>query len=163
MHSHGVRVAYVIFRMLDESLRWLVANGKLDKARQVIKNACKWNKKDYATVMDAGGFYDETLKTATTVSDKTTEESHDVADVKPANAVSEKVTEISADVKQQEPEVTEDNTDEGKSDSEAEGKKFINNENHDPPAKILVKKYTALDIFRNARVLRVSLILWYTW
>lgn len=40
-----------IIRMLDESLRWVIANGQIDRAKQIIKNACKWNKKNYEEVL----------------------------------------------------------------------------------------------------------------
>ena len=51
----------IFIRILDESLRWLIANGKLDQARKVIHNACKWNNKDYDTVMATVGFPDENI------------------------------------------------------------------------------------------------------
>ncbi|KAK6189118.1 hypothetical protein SNE40_005156 [Patella caerulea] len=43
-------VIEVIF--LDESLRWLVANGKYDKALKNVKKAAKWNKVDVNVVVD---------------------------------------------------------------------------------------------------------------
>ena len=136
----------VCCRMLDESLRWLIANGKLDRARQVIKNACKWNKKDYATVMAAVGFHDEELDKAT-------------------RQVELKAVTNTADIKGK--DTAEGTGEDGKreamdgEDKHEETTKFI--EKDHGPAKVLVQKYTALDIIRNGRILRVSLILWFTW
>ena len=43
--------ANISTRMLDESLRWLIANAKIEKAKEIIKKACRWNRKDYNQVM----------------------------------------------------------------------------------------------------------------
>ena len=129
--------------MLDESLRWLIANGKLDRARQVIKNACKWNKKDYATVMATVGFHDEELdKEPCQVEMKTVTNTPDV--IKKETGGEDGKTETT-DGEEKDEETT----------------KFI--EKDHGPAKVLVQKYTALDIIRNGRILRVSLIMWFTW
>ncbi|XP_052762013.1 organic cation transporter-like protein [Mya arenaria] len=40
---------------LDESLRWLIANGKMDQARKIIRKACRYNRKDYHTVLKDSG------------------------------------------------------------------------------------------------------------
>ena len=47
---------FVIARFTDESLRWVIANGQFDKAKDIIKNACKWNNKNYREVMEAIGW-----------------------------------------------------------------------------------------------------------
>ena len=129
--------------MLDESLRWLIANGKLDQAKKVIKTACKWNKKDYATVMAAGGFYDGEL---TQVSGNIDEPSKDPPDVVRKETAGPDDSELCGDIDL---------------DMNAEKETFVNNTPKLP--KVIVKKYTAIDILRNVRVLRVSLILWFTW
>lgn len=41
--------------MLDESLRWVIANGRIDEARRIINNACRWNKKDYDEILKTVG------------------------------------------------------------------------------------------------------------
>ena len=129
--------------MLDESLRWLIANGKLDRARQVIKTACKWNKKDYATVMATVGFRDEELyKDPGQVEMKTVTNTPDVIKKDTDGDDGKKET---ADGEEKVEETT----------------KFI--EKDHGPEKILVQKYTALDIIRNGQILRVSLIMWFTW
>ena len=44
--------------MLDESLRWVIANGQIDRAKAIIKNACKWNNKDYDEIIQKSGLAD---------------------------------------------------------------------------------------------------------
>ncbi|XP_053381642.1 solute carrier family 22 member 7-like [Mercenaria mercenaria] len=39
----------------DESLRWVLANGKVEKAKELIKKACKLNNKSYEEVLSAVG------------------------------------------------------------------------------------------------------------
>ncbi|XP_048750644.2 organic cation transporter protein-like isoform X2 [Ostrea edulis] len=46
-HSLGTRW------ILQESLRWLVANGKYEEAKEWIKRAAKWNKKDASDILAA--------------------------------------------------------------------------------------------------------------
>ena len=43
-------------RLKDESLRWLIANGRVVPAKAIIQKACKQNKKDYETVLSGTGF-----------------------------------------------------------------------------------------------------------
>ncbi|XP_052098929.1 organic anion transporter 3-like [Mytilus californianus] len=38
-------------QFIDESLRWLLANGKTDKAMKIIKKAASWNNQSYESVM----------------------------------------------------------------------------------------------------------------
>lgn len=131
--------------MQDESLRWLIANGRLDEARQVVKNACKWNKKDYATVMAAGGFVDDNLD------QETKRLNSDYGDVmNNINGVQKSKNDL---------EDTELN--EGLIKDDVESLNVISIEQE--PVKVVVKKYTAIDIFRYPQILRVSLILWFTW
>ena len=48
--------------MLDESLRWVIANGQLDRARAIIKNACKWNKKNYEETLEKVGLSESAVQ-----------------------------------------------------------------------------------------------------
>jgi predicted RNA-binding protein with PUA domain len=36
--------------MMDESVRWLLSNGRLDEAKKILKKAARWNKIDYKQV-----------------------------------------------------------------------------------------------------------------
>ena len=49
-------------RLIDESLRWLIANGKIDRAKAILKKACKTNKKDYNTIFVKSGLRDLELR-----------------------------------------------------------------------------------------------------
>ena len=42
--------------MVDESMRWLVANGRVDEAKAILQKACRTNQQDYDTVAAASGF-----------------------------------------------------------------------------------------------------------
>lgn len=84
--------------MLDESLRWVIANGQIDRAKRIIKNACKWNKKNYNEVLgkiglgEAQAEYELKSKVHAT-HELVTENGQDVAELKGlvANADSEEV------------------------------------------------------------------------
>ncbi|XP_005098671.1 solute carrier family 22 member 6-like [Aplysia californica] len=39
--------------IMDETLRWLVANNKYEKIKRVVKRASRWNKRNFVTVMKA--------------------------------------------------------------------------------------------------------------
>lgn len=48
--------------MIDESLRWLIANGRIKEAKVIIHKACKRNKKQYDDVVSVSGFRDFELR-----------------------------------------------------------------------------------------------------
>ena len=109
----------------------------------MIKNACKWNKKDYATVMATVGFHDAAL-----------DEDAGQVEMKTVNNPPRLIKKDTGGE-----DGKKELTDEEEKDQETTT--FI--EKDHGPAKVLVQKYTALDIIRNGRILRVSLILWFTW
>ena len=41
----------MLFRLFDESLRWLMANGRLDDAEEVVRKAAKMNKLSFDSVI----------------------------------------------------------------------------------------------------------------
>lgn len=41
------------YRFLDESLRWLLANGKTKQAMKIIKKAASWNNQSFESVMES--------------------------------------------------------------------------------------------------------------
>lgn len=41
------------FRLLEESVRWLLCNGKTEEAKRILKKAARWNKVDYYMVEKA--------------------------------------------------------------------------------------------------------------
>ena len=60
-NSFVIKSTFVV-RLIDESLRWLIANGKIDRAKAILKKACKANKKDYNTIVVESGFRDLELR-----------------------------------------------------------------------------------------------------
>ncbi|XP_060602443.1 organic anion transporter 3-like [Ruditapes philippinarum] len=60
--TYALMSAWSIFQwwMLDESLRWVIANGQIDRAKAIIKNACKWNNKNYEQVLEKIGLSETT-------------------------------------------------------------------------------------------------------
>ena len=43
-------------RLVDESLRWLIANGKVEESKAIIRKACRANKKNFNEVLVSTGF-----------------------------------------------------------------------------------------------------------
>ncbi|XP_045216002.2 organic cation transporter protein-like isoform X1 [Mercenaria mercenaria] len=48
--------ALIEWWLIDESLRWLIANGRIKEAKAIIQKACKRNNKDYDEIVSASGF-----------------------------------------------------------------------------------------------------------
>ena len=131
----------IFLRILDESLRWLIANGKLDQARKVIHNACKWNNKDYDTVMAAVGFPDENI-----AAEKTYQRIYKLAKIPDVVKVEKDYQVVNFDdqshvIPEKETCIPKDHA----------------------PKQPVVEKYTAIDIFRHPKILQVSMIIWFTW
>jgi hypothetical protein len=36
--------------MMDESVRWLITNGKVEQAKKILKKATRWNKSDFKKI-----------------------------------------------------------------------------------------------------------------
>ncbi|XP_053378644.1 organic cation transporter protein-like [Mercenaria mercenaria] len=53
--------------LIDESLRWLIANGRIKDAKAVIHRACKTNKKNYDDVVSVSGFREFELRYETKI------------------------------------------------------------------------------------------------
>ena len=52
--------------MKDESLRWLIANGRVADAKRIIQKACKQNKKEYGTILSGTGFLEWEIRMSKT-------------------------------------------------------------------------------------------------
>ena len=128
-------------RCLDESLRWLYANGRVKEAEHVLRKACRWNNVKYDDIVDG-------LVVPMIDEDK--------------NENAEKMV----DENNGKVEKTYANYD-GANDSEnanvyshkTGGIPDADSEDHEP----YVKKYTLLTIFKHKTILRTSLIIWYNW
>jgi hypothetical protein len=55
--------------LTDESLRWVLANGKVDKAKAIIKTACSLNNKNYEQLIAKVGLGH--LENTSTIADVT--------------------------------------------------------------------------------------------
>lgn len=42
---------YLNFRVQDESLKWLIANGKTKEVNRILRKVSKWNKLDYGELV----------------------------------------------------------------------------------------------------------------
>ena len=129
-------------RFLDESLRWLLANGKLEKAEIVLRKAAKWNKKQYHDVINNAN------------SKMTHEEKLPLALQRGKQNTSEK--------KQSSVVQSENNAADG----------IVSNSEHDtvktkvelePTKTGGIKRYTILSICQHRRMLLVSVVMWFTW
>ncbi|KAL5003988.1 hypothetical protein ScPMuIL_017444 [Solemya velum] len=125
----------VQYWMIDESLRWLVANGKTKEAARVVKKACRWNKVEYESLLDelnldenllvkvSSGSISGLNDNPSTVGTNHTHDSvHPNIDQSPNGTIEEK-----------------------------------------PKIDIKVRKYTILDILKSKRLFLNSCILWYAW
>ncbi|XP_053379646.1 organic cation transporter protein-like [Mercenaria mercenaria] len=53
--------------LIDESLRWLIANGRIKEAKEIIHRACKRNNKNYDDIVSVSGFREFELRYETKV------------------------------------------------------------------------------------------------
>ena len=129
-------------RFLDESLRWLLANGKLEKAEIVLRKAAKWNKKQYHDVISnvkSKITHEEKLPLALQYGKE------NISDKEPRNIVQ-----------------SENNAPDG----------IVSNSEHDmvktkpelePTKTGGIKRYTILSICQHRRMLLMSVVMWFTW
>ena len=57
--------------MIDESLRWLIANGRIKQAKAIILRACKANNKNFDGVVSVSGFREFELNYETKLQERT--------------------------------------------------------------------------------------------
>ena len=146
--------------MFDESLCWLIANNKIKQAKKVIKNACKWNRKDYKTVMEEIGWDVKIDETDATNMDARIRNSLNETQ----NSIPTKEVKIN-DVSRQGSWIGNLKTGQESVDCVNESEDLIGNKQkpeHDKE-ECKVVKYTVIDLFRHKRILIVSALLWYTW
>ena len=161
--------------MIDESLCWLIANNKIKEARKVIKNACKWNRKNYNEVMEEIGWghlvdYVSAVKPDETGTKNMDENVNPLNDIKKSEIKREsKINEFSRQGSEVDSLTTGlDNGDcinEILNEHKSEIEDLIENNQKVGVNKkeTKVMKYTIIDLFRHKRILIVSAILWYTW
>ncbi|XP_053380295.1 solute carrier family 22 member 13-like [Mercenaria mercenaria] len=151
--------------MTDESLRWVIANNQIDRAKEIIKNACKWNKKDYGEVMETIGWGDLVDANSKALAMTNVPESKDVEDV--LDAFFRQISGLDYPTRGQRDVIVGSNgadldplVQHISSISHANGGQKTEEFDDD---EIEVKKYTMFDIFKHKRILIVSMIMWYTW
>ncbi|XP_048750180.2 organic cation transporter protein-like [Ostrea edulis] len=128
VHSLGTRW------ILHESLRWLVANGRFEEAKEWIKRAAKWNKKDATEILAATALVNVEIQVLV-------EKATDVNGVEKGNDVNG---------------VEKDNVVNGlQSDDKKPG--TINKDSRG------LEKLSILDIFRNRHILLTSILVWIIW
>ncbi|XP_053381640.1 organic cation transporter-like protein [Mercenaria mercenaria] len=156
---------------IDESLCWVIANNQIDRAKEIIKNACKWNKKNYGEVMETIGLGDlvDTDSKALPMNNQSKSKNVEYSQISEANmdAFFRQISGIDY------PSHGQKNGNIGNNSADLDPlilpmPKFkdsndnLKNGEFDDD-KIEVRKYTMFDIFKHKRILIVSMILWYTW
>lgn len=126
-----------IFRILDESPRWLISNGRFKEAKAIFKKAARWNKVNPSSVDNVFSstvdvFTEKLCLEKEYISNGKLSQSHDAEE--PING--------------------------GDKHSSKNG---LNGEKHKTPDKKSVQKYTVLDILKNPALRTNTFILWYTW
>ncbi|XP_060574449.1 organic anion transporter 3-like isoform X2 [Ruditapes philippinarum] len=167
--TYAMCSAWSIFQwwFTDESLRWVIANGQIGRAKEIIKNACKWNGKDYTEVMEKigwGGLLDADSKLVI-MTDYNSEKEQTAlgpltADIDEHNIADNHQTalnQINSNAQAARGPLVRQNGFE-RSDSEPEVVDEVSQDND-----LKVQKYTIFDIFRHKRILIVSMIMWYSW
>lgn len=126
--------------LLDESLRWLIANGKVEKAKALIQKACHINKKNYNEVVTVSGFRDWEIAM------KHGKHEHMPLSESAQNGSYE--LQGSAKIYNSEGVVTN-------------GTKI--DDSLVPVKPKRVKKYTVIDLVKSRRLFLTSLIMWFAW
>ncbi|XP_053381641.1 solute carrier family 22 member 6-A-like [Mercenaria mercenaria] len=171
--TYAMCSAWSIFQwwMTDESLRWVIANGQIDRAKEIIKNACKWNKKNYGEVMETINWGDlvdtdsKALAMTNVPESKNVENGQNVWEDK--DVFIRRNSDIAHLNDGQEDSIVEN----GEADRDILVKQEFNLENSNGGQNvgevreklIKVKKYTMFDIFKHKSILLVSMIMWYVW
>ncbi|KAL5005513.1 hypothetical protein ScPMuIL_018969 [Solemya velum] len=125
----------VQYWMIDESLRWLVANGKTNKSIRIVKKACRWNKVEYESLLEELNLDEDLL---VNVSSGTISASNDNPPTVDNNQTHDS---IHSNINQSLNGTLEEK----------------------PKMDIKDRKYTILDILKSKRLLLTSCILWYAW
>jgi hypothetical protein len=118
---------------MDESLRWLVANGYSDRAETIIRFAAKRNNVSY----------DEVIRKSTKCVNT---ELHEYESKPPSEAEAPRELTIKE-------ETSDMLTNRGQASANVAP----------AVASVTSRKLTVIDIFKERRILVASLILWYTW
>lgn len=126
-------------RILQESPRWLMANGRYDDVREWIKQAAKWNKKDISNIL---------------------------VDLDLVTARSELQVIVNTEHSDDENEAREKNSKEAEEGARLVGD-ITDSKDVQPGSldKTLVQEesLSVLDIFRHRHILLTSLIVWIVW
>ncbi|KAL5004603.1 hypothetical protein ScPMuIL_018059 [Solemya velum] len=129
----------VQYWIIDESLRWLVANGKTKEIIKVVKKACRWNNVDYNSLLEDCNLTEDFVVKI------------------PNETFSDPIDNATMDY----PKSTN-----GIFDSEKEKSQVgtpDNQRTQETGKDIVVKKYNILDILKTKSLFLISLILWYAW
>ncbi|XP_069138043.1 organic anion transporter 3-like [Argopecten irradians] len=134
----------VEYWLMEESVRWLLANGRIKQAERIIRKAAKMNGKDY----------DEVIKVAKSKSTKEKE----IEVVVPGDCDNDKTTmEISRHENGAKYALIENHSETTKDCED------ISYEKEQPSTPAVIKRYNVVTIFRHKVIFLNSMILWYTW
>ncbi|KAK7503603.1 hypothetical protein BaRGS_00005142 [Batillaria attramentaria] len=140
---------------LDESLRWLVANGRKEAVTKVLKRAARMNNKNLSDVLRTLATHEDENPKAGSKSSTAHSMSHDSSvdhsHVNPVFTISEKPAEVNPLANgQTEKETMED----GMKPNDVIGEVDKN---------LVDKHRSVLDIFRHKRLLFNACIIWFSW
>lgn len=170
----------ILYWVLEESVRWVVANGKSKEAERIIRKAARWNKVSYEEVIEKARFRGDNLpddgKPPVDLENKlgdiyldTTMPTRSLVSIT-IQAIEEEPKPDENEEKQDEKEEKQNNKEdkqnndkEEKQNSDKEEKQNSSESVKENDLGVEVKRYTFFTILRNRKILINSIILWYIW
>ena len=149
IHSRRIYEFFEIRRLIDESVRWLLINGRTEEAERILRKAARWNGKKFTNIEDV---YKEAHHLQSTENGREDICMTAVTDSEVNKADSEDVSKL---------HVSSDNYN---IDSEVNTTE-VNTAGSEDNSKLhaTCEKYNIIDILKNPELRIDTFILWYAW